>query len=338
MTFKVVMFFIVTLLVILDHFVEFSYSFTFNITVSLDGMGNFFRVNDAIAAAPNFSTSRFYIHVKPGTYNEHVEVPAQKTFIALIGDDASTTIIVDNRSNGTGFSTATSATLTVSGENFMAQSLTFQNSAGPDKGQAVAVLDQAKHTVYYKCVFLGYQDTLFAGAVPQFFKECDIYGSVDFIFGNGLAIFQDCNIYARLSDIHITVTAQSKDNVDNHSGFIFQACNVTVSPEIVSSKNKVTVFLGRPWRTYSMVAFIESFLDDVVQPKGWLEWPGTPVNLLFYAEYKNSGTGSETSNRVDWPGFHLFSYAAEVANFTVENFIDGTQWLPETGIPFRTGL
>lgn len=102
------MLFIVYLLVVI---VDLSDCFSFNSTVSLDGTGNFVKVNDAIAAAPNFSMTRFYIHVKPGTYQEIIEVPSEKTFIALIGDDSSTTIIVNNRSNGTGSSTASSATL-----------------------------------------------------------------------------------------------------------------------------------------------------------------------------------------------------------------------------------
>ncbi|XP_022150332.1 probable pectinesterase/pectinesterase inhibitor 39 [Momordica charantia] len=338
MAFKLLGFFVVSLLVVINHFVKFSYCFMFNATVSPDGSGNFVRVSDAIAAAPNFSTTRFYIHVKPGIYKEHVEVPVQKTFIALIGEDASTTIIVDNRSNGSGFSTQTTATLIVKGQNFMAQFLTFENSAEQKEGQAIAVMDQAKHTAYYKCVFLSYQDTLYAGAVPQFFKECDIYGRIDFIFGNGLVVFQDCNIYARIPGTHIIVTAQSKNAVEDQSGFIFQNCNVTVSPEIASSKDNVTMFLGRPWRDYSMVIFMESFLDRVVQPKGWLEWPGRPVNLLFYAEYNNRGPGADTSQRVDWPGYHVLHNAMEVTKFTVENFINGTKWLPETGIPFRAGL
>uniref|UniRef100_A0A0A0KQN0 Pectinesterase catalytic domain-containing protein n=1 Tax=Cucumis sativus TaxID=3659 RepID=A0A0A0KQN0_CUCSA len=168
----------------------------------------------------------------------------------------------------------------------MAQFLTFQNTAGPNEGQAIALLDQATHTAYYKCVFL----------------------------------------------------AQSKPSLNSLSGFIFQNCNVTVSPEIAPSKDNVTVFLGRPWRMYSMVVFIDSFLDNVVQPKGWLEWPGVPENLLYYAEYNNSGGGANTSQRVNWPGYHALNNAKEVATFTVETFINGTQWLPQTGIPFRAGF
>ncbi|KAG6599039.1 pectinesterase-like [Cucurbita moschata] len=332
-SFKLAMLFIVYLLV-----TNFSYCYSFDVTVSLDGTGNYVKISDAIAAAPNLSTKRFSIHVKPGTYKELIEVPPSKTFIALIGDDASTTIIVDDRSNGTGSTTATSATLTVRGANFMAQSLTFQNSAGPKEHQAVAVLDQAKHSAYYKCVFLGYQDTLYAGGLPQFFRECDIYGSIDFIFGNGVTVFQDCNIYVREFGIKTTVTAQSKANIDDQSGFVFQNCKVTVSPEIASSKDKVLLYLGRPWKEYSTVVFIESFLDTVVQPKGWLGWPDVPVDQLFFAEYNNTGPGADTSRRVDWPGYHILHTATQVTRFTVENFIGGSQWLPETGIPFRTGF
>ncbi|XP_022148123.1 probable pectinesterase/pectinesterase inhibitor 39 [Momordica charantia] len=325
------------LVFLLLHSVEFSHCLiTFNATVSLDGSGDYVHISDAIAAAPNNGSIRFYIHVKPGIYKEHIEVPELKTFISLIGDDASTTVIVDDRSNHAGFSTTSSATFTVKAKHFVAQFLTFQNSAGPENGQAVAVLSEANYTAYYKCVFMGYQDTLYVRGAFQLFKECDVYGSIDFIFGDGLAIFQDCNVYARI--LGTTITAQSKSYKDQRSGFTFQNCNVTVSPEIQSIKDQVTVSLGRPWRNYSTVIFMESFLDDIVEPGGWSEWPRTPVYLLFYAEYNNSGSGADTSQRVKWPGYHVLHNEDEASRFTVEIFIDGLEWLSETGIPFRRGL
>lgn len=220
------------------------------------------------------------------------------------------------------------------GSNFMAQSITFENSAGPQNGQAVALFDGANHTAYYKCVFKGYQDTVYMRGQFQFFKECDIYGSVDFIFGNGLVVFQDCNIYAR--SWGNTMTAQSKSRVDARSGFAFQNCNITASPG--SSKDKVSVALGRPWRNYATVIVMQSFMDTIVEPQGWSGWSDTPLNLLFYAEYNNYGPGAATSNRVNWPGYHILHSQEEASKFTVENFIDGLQWLPETNIPFRPSL
>ena len=225
----------------------------------------------------------------------------------------------------------------VKGDNFMAQHLSFENSAGPQNGQAVAVLDYANHTVYYDCRFLSFQDTLYSRGQCQFFRECDVYGTVDFIFGDGLAVFQDSNIYARLPMDEITVTAQSKDQSWLKSGFSFQNCTVTVSPEIASSKAKAKIYLGRPWRQYSTVVFMESFLDDNVQPAGWELWKGVPINNLFYVEFNNRGPGADTTHRVNWPTFYVLNKQL-AKNFTVENFINGSDWLPETHVPFRTGL
>ncbi|XP_022952377.1 probable pectinesterase/pectinesterase inhibitor 7 isoform X1 [Cucurbita moschata] len=308
----------------------------FNATVALDGTGNFKSITDAIAAAPNNSNTRFYIRVSPGIYHEHLEIASAKKFIALIGENEFTTIIVDNRSNAGGFRTSESATMVVKGNNFMAQHLSFENSADHQDGQAVAVLDDAKYTVYYKCRFLSFQDTLYSKGEYQFFKGCDIYGTVDFIFGNGLAMFQDCNVYARLPSNDSTVTAQSKKQW-TQSGFSFQNCTVTVSPEIASCKALVKIYLGRPWKPYSTVVFMESFLDDNVQPQGWMLWPGVPVNNLFYAEYNNRGPGANTTHRVNWPGFHVIDRQL-AKSFTVENFINGTYWLPETNVPYTSGL
>ncbi|KAG6572149.1 putative pectinesterase/pectinesterase inhibitor 41, partial [Cucurbita argyrosperma subsp. sororia] len=215
----------------------------------------------------------------------------------------------------------------------MAQHLSFENSATNQNGQAVAVLDRADFTTYYRCRFLSFQDTLYAKGRCQFFKECDIYGTVDFIFGDGLAMFQDCNIYARLPSNETTVTAQSKNKPSIRSGFSFQNCTVTVSLKIASSK----IYLGRPWRQYSTVVFMESFLDGNVQPQGWIMWSGVPVNNLFYGEFNNRGLGADTTHRVNWPGFHVIDRQT-AKKFTVENFINGTDWLPETGVLFKTGL
>lgn len=219
----------------------------------------------------------------------------------------------------------------------MAESLTFENSAGPQNNQAVAVFDKANHTAYYKCRFLSFQDTLYVNGKPQFFKESDIYGSVDFICGYGQVMFQDCNIYARMPINSITVTAQSKYILRSVSGFSFQNCTVTVSREISSNKQNVKVFLGRPWKQYSKVVFMESFLDDVVASEGWVEWIGVPVNNLFYGEFNNCGPGADVSKRVNWTSYHLLDKESAL-RFTVDNFVNGSEWLPETGIPFRRGL
>ncbi|KAG6584281.1 putative pectinesterase/pectinesterase inhibitor 39, partial [Cucurbita argyrosperma subsp. sororia] len=315
---------------------------SYNATVSLDGKGDYTTIGAAIAAAPNNSDSRFIIHVKPGMYFEYIKIESSKTFITLKGDDASTTTIVGNRSQATGFGTADSATFVVGANHFLAVSITFSNSAGagPKHGQAVALLNSnnENYTVFYKCVFLGYQDTLFINGKMLFFKDCEIYGTVDFIFGNALVVFQDCRIYARLLNNTVTVTAQSKEYKRQLSGFSFQNCSVMASPEL-GPVNETIVFLGRPWRDYSTVIFMESFLDSVVNPAGWSEWSNSSsLKLLFYAEYGNRGPGANLSGRVKWPGFHAIENRKEATRFSVRQFINGTTWLPETGVPYRPDL
>ncbi|KAE9464002.1 hypothetical protein C3L33_04070, partial [Rhododendron williamsianum] len=223
----------------------------------------------------------------------------------------------------------------VDGSGFMARSITFENSAPPPKShQAVALTNNANRSAFYQCVFLGYQDTLLANHNRQFYKDCDIYGSVDFVWGYAKAVFQDCRLYARRigSDGNV-VTAQGKNSPTLDSGFSFQNCKVTVDPNLAMRKSEVSVVLGRPWKDYATVVFMESFLDDIVKPEGWsIKWDNIPKPHIFYAEYNNSGPGANTSGRIKWPGYRVLTSAAEAIPFTVSKFIDGDAWIPETAV------
>ncbi|KAL7170544.1 hypothetical protein ACSBR2_035421 [Camellia fascicularis] len=312
----------------------------FNATVAQDGSGNYRRINDAIAAAPIHInvTNRYYIRVKPGVYSEYVVVGEDKTNIALIGDDATTTKITGNRSNATGFGTTQSATMTVDGEGFIGQSLTIENSAPINTGQAVALNNNANHSTFYKCIFMGYQDTLLANKNSQFYKNCEISGTVDFIFGSASAVFQDCGIYVRrLSPPNvITANGGKHDPTSTNFGFSFQNCTINVAPELRSRKKEVKAFLGRPWKNYATVVFMESYLDEIVLPEGWT-WCCNNTIMMF-AEYNNRGPGADTSRRAKLSGYKVFKSATEATPFTVSKLIDGDSWIPQTGIPYRGGL
>ncbi|CAL5422088.1 unnamed protein product [Camellia sinensis] len=312
----------------------------FNATVAQDGSGNYRRINDAIVAAPMHIsvTNRYYIRVKPGVYSEYVVVGEDKTNIALIGDDAATTKITGNRSNATGFGTTQSATMIVDGEGFIGQSLTIENSAPINSGQAVALNNNANHSAFYKCIFMGYQDTLLANKNSQFYKNCEISGTVDFIFGSASAVFQDCGIYVRrLSPPNvITANGGKHDPTSSNFGFSFQNCTINVAPELRSRKKEVKAFLGRPWKNYATVVFMESYLDEIVLPEGWT-WCCNNTIMMF-AEYNNRGPGADTSRRAKLSGYNVFKSATEATPFTVSKLIDGDSWIPQTGIPYRGGL
>ncbi|KAF7152609.1 hypothetical protein RHSIM_Rhsim01G0278900 [Rhododendron simsii] len=311
---------------------------TFNATVAQDGSGDYTTIKAAIDAAPVGSANRYYIHVKQGVYrDEYVTVGKNKINIALIGDDAHNTVITGRWSIATGY-----ASMIVDGSGFMARSITFENSTPPPNSHqaAVALTNNADRSAFYQCVFLGYQGTLLANHNRQFYKDCDIYSSVYFVWGYAKAVFQDCRLYAlRIGSDGNVITAQGKDSPTSDSGFSFQNCNVTVDPNLGLPKSEVSVVLGQPWKDYATVVFMESFLDDIVKPEGWsISWDNIPKPHIFYVEYNNWGLGANTSGRVKWPGYRVLTSAAEAIPFTVSKFIDGDAWIPETGIPYQGGL
>lgn len=234
----------------------------------------------------------------------------------------------------------------VSGERFIAVDITFRNTAGPQKHQAVAVRNNADLSTFYRCSFEGYQDTLYAHSLRQFYRECEIYGTVDFIFGNAAVVFQDCKIYARkpLPSQKNAVTAQGRNDPNQNTGISIQNCTIQAAQDLAldlnstSNSSSTLTYLGRPWKLYSRTVFMESYIGDVIQPSGWLEWNGTVgLDTLFFGEFNNYGPRANTSNRVQWPGFNLLN-ATQAMNFTVLNFTLGDTWLPDTDIPYSAGL
>ena len=185
---------------------------------------------------------------------------------------------------------------------------------------------------FARCGFEGYQDTLYALAARQFYRDCHIYGTVDFIFGNAIACFQNCDILCRrpLKGQQNTVTAQGRKTSVDISGYSFQNCSIVASEELVSANFTVASYLGRPWKAYSRTVFMDSFLDSLVEPAGWLSWNSSDpyIDTLYYAEYHNYGPGSATNGRVGWPGVHTSLNYTEALSFSAENFILGSAWLP----------
>ncbi|XP_057422750.1 probable pectinesterase/pectinesterase inhibitor 47 [Lotus japonicus] len=315
----------------------------FVIVSPYNGTDNYTSIGDAIAAAPNHTKPQdgyFLIYVREGYYEEYVIVPKEKKNILLVGDGINKTIITGNHSVIDGWTTFNSSTFAVSGERFTAVDVTFRNTAGPAKHQAVAVRNNADLSTFYRCSFEGYQDTLYVHSLRQFYRECDIYGTVDFIFGNAAVVFQNCNIYARkpLPFQKNAVTAQGRTDPNQNTGISIQNCTIDAAPDLAAELNSTLSYLGRPWKVYSRTVYLQSYIGDLIHPSGWLEWNGTVgLDTLFYGEFNNYGPGSKTSNRVQWPGYSLLN-ATQAWNFTVLNFTLGNTWLPDTDIPYAEGL
>ncbi|KAK7328646.1 hypothetical protein VNO77_22760 [Canavalia gladiata] len=312
------------------------------LVVAADGTGNFSTITEAINFAPDNSTVRTVIYVKEGIYEENVEIPSYKTNIVMLGDGSDVTVITGNRSVGDGWTTFRSATLAVSGDGFLARDIAIENSAGPEKHQAVALRVNADLTAFYRCAIFGYQDSLYVHSFRQFYRECDIYGTIDFIFGNAAVVLQECNIISRmpLPGQFTVITAQSRDSPDEETGISIQRCQIIATNDLYYNSSRVRSYLGRPWRVYSRTVYLESYIDNFIDPKGWTKWSNNNdqgLDTLYYGEYENYGPGSSTDNRVEWLGYQIMD-DTDAYNFTVSEFINGDDWLESTSFPYDDGI
>ncbi|XP_021909356.1 probable pectinesterase/pectinesterase inhibitor 59 [Carica papaya] len=313
-----------------------------NLVVAQDGSGHFRRIQSAIdLASRRRRMGRFIIHVKKGVYRENIEVGNNNNNIMLVGDGMRRTIITSSRSVAGGYTTYNSATAGIDGLHFIARDITFSNTAGPRKGQAVALRSASDLSVFYRCAFQGYQDTLMVHSQRQFYKECYIYGTIDFIFGNAAVVFQNCMIFARrpLKGQANMITAQARGDPFQSTGITIHNSRILAAPDLKPVIGEVKTYLGRPWQQYSRTVIMKSYLDNLVSPSGWSRWGNSDFALdtLYYAEYKNFGPAASTRFRVRWRGFHVIN-SASASRFTVGNFIAGKSWLPATGVPFTSGL
>ncbi len=264
------------------------------LTVAQDGSGDFCTVQEAIDAVPDFhKNERVTIRIKEGVYKEKIVIPACKINLSLIGE-GEVVLTYDSHARklnkfGKETGTSGSASCYIYGPDFYAENITFQNSSGP-VGQAVACFVCADRAFFNKCRFLGFQDTLYTYGeyCRQYYKDCYIEGTVDFIFGWSLAIFDNCHIHS-LSDGYVTAPSTLKEQP---YGYIFYDCRLTAAEGVDN------VFLSRPWRPYGKTVYIRCELGGHINPAGWDNW-GKKSNekTAYYAEYQSTGPGAAPKSR-----------------------------------------
>ncbi|WJX36547.1 pectinesterase [Trifolium repens] len=304
--------------------------------VVANGSGKYKTISEAIKHVPNKSNKRTLIYVKKGIYYENVRVEKTKWNVMIIGDGMTASVVSGRLNVVDGTPTFSSATFAVFGRNFIARDMGFRNTAGPQKHQAVALMTSADQSVYYKCHIDAYQDTLYVHSNRQFYRECNIYGTVDFIFGNSAAVIQNCNILPKLP-MHgqqNTITAQGKTDPNMNTGISIQYCNIAPFGNL----STVQTYLGRPWKNYSTTVYIRSRMEGFINPKGWLPWVGNSApDTIFYAEFQNVGPGASTKNRVKWKGLKNISIK-QANKFSVKDFIQGDRWIPASSSPFKANI
>lgn len=297
------------------------------ITVALDGSGQFKTVQEAIMSVPAGSeTNPVVIHIKPGVYKELIYIQHEKRFFHLVGEDAAKTVLTyDLHANimgkdGKPIGTFRTPSTVIDADDFTAENITFENSAGP-VGQALAIRVDGDRAVFRNCRFLGWQDTIFLNRGRQYFENCYIAGHVDFIFGAATAFFERCHIHCLRSGY---ITAAS--TYDYHPyGFVFSNCRIT------GESAEVKTYLGRPWRDFSAVVYLNTEMSDVVRPEGWQNW-NLPARekTSRYAEFNSSGSGANPKARVAWSRQLTKSQAKEI---TVKKVLAGTdRWNPTRSV------
>jgi pectin methylesterase-like acyl-CoA thioesterase/lysophospholipase L1-like esterase len=279
--------------------------------VAADGTGDFHSIQEAIDAAPDSSGA--LILVAPGTYRELVAIEKPGIQIRSPDPDASKTVVVYDRSANTSGGTSHTATVNVSGDNFFAENITFQNDFKPtgdpypEGSQAVALRVTGDRAIFRNVRLLGHQDTLYAASkgcagtgevrtcqpARQYFSDCYIEGNFDFIFGDSKMVIDHSEIHSKLL-VEGFITAQSKIFPQQDSGYVIYKSKLTADTGVGK------VYLGRPWRPYSTVTYIDTEMGDHIEPAGWREWlPGKTqsIDTATYSESGSTGPGAHPSER-----------------------------------------
>uniref|UniRef100_A0A5B7B2T8 Pectinesterase n=1 Tax=Davidia involucrata TaxID=16924 RepID=A0A5B7B2T8_DAVIN len=311
-----------------------------NVVVAKDGSGKYKTINEAIKDIPLKTNTTFVIYIKAGVYEENVELTSHMRYVMLLGDGPTKTKITGSRSKVGGYATFKTGTVSANGDGFMAKNIGFENTAGSDMHQAVALRVSSDRAVIYNCQIDGYQDTLYAHVHRQFYRDCIISGTIDFIFGDALSLFQNCKMVVRmpLENQNCMVTAHGRKEHFEVTAIVIQNCTITAEPAVLAANPPVRVFLGRPWKNFSRTIVMNSQIDAIVDPEGWSPWAGTVhLDTLYYAEYNNRGPGAVLTKRVTWPGIKKIT-PEQAANYAPGKFLQGDDWIPQTGVPYIPGM
>ncbi|KAF2532070.1 hypothetical protein F2Q70_00032289 [Brassica cretica] len=216
----------------------------------------------------------------------------------------------------------------------------FENTAGAAKHQAVGIRVLSDQSIFYNCRFDGYQDTLYAHSHRQFYRDCTISGTIDFLFGDAAAVFQNCTLLVRkpLPNQACPITAHGREDPKETTGFVLQGCTIAGEADYLAVKESSKAYLGRPWKAYSKTIIMDTFIPDFIAAEGWQQWKGNfGIDTLFYSEARNTGPGAGVTGRVTWPGIKKLS-DEDILGYTPAKYIQGDEWIPSKGVPYTPGL
>ena len=269
------------------------------VVVAKDGSGDYTTVQAAFDAVPLWNNKPLMIYIKQGVYREKLHLDSGKNFVRLVGESRFNTILTyDDHPglkgpDGDSINTRNSYSFRVSADDLSASNITFRNDAGFSAGQAVAVEARGDRLLFENCRIIGNQDILFLNneRSRQYYQNCYIEGTTDFIFGAGTAWFSQCQIHSKKNS-HVTAASTP---AEHRYGFVFYDCSLTADTGL----NRVS--LGRPWRPYASVIYLHCYIGAHIIPGGWANWNNTDsYKTARYAEFADYGPGANPAGRVNW--------------------------------------
>ncbi|KAE8668869.1 putative pectinesterase/pectinesterase inhibitor 21 [Hibiscus syriacus] len=311
-----------------------------HVVVAEDGSGDFKTIEDAITLIPHNAQEPFVIYIKKGIYEENIIFNYNMTNIALIGDGKEKTRITGRLNYDDGLNTFNTATVAVHGDFFYAKNIGIENTAGAAKHQAVALMVISDFAVVYNCSINGHQNTLYVHSKRQFYRDCTVSGTIDFIFGDAASVFQNCKFVVRkpLEGQKNVVTAQGRSDERQPTGIVIQNSTIIADDDLVHLKNRYPTFLGRPLGNFSRTIIMETFIDDFIKPEGWTVGDDhRGLETSHFSEYNNRGPGSSTTGRVSWPAIKKLS-PTTAHGFTPGKFFLGDDWIKAKGVPYTSGF
>ena len=290
-----------------------------HITVAADDSGDFTSVQDAVNSIRAYMSDTTYMFIKNGVYREKIVIPSWVTNLYMKGESADSTIITWNdHANIRNMGTFRTYTIWILGSGFTAENITFENNA-EQLGQAVAVHTDADRAVFRRCRILGNQDTLLTANQEsrQYYEECYIEGTTDFIFGPATAWFERCHIHSKKNS-YITAASTVEGN---EYGYVFNRCRLN------AADSATRVYLGRPWRPFAATVWLRCEMGGHIRPEGWHNWNNTEnEKTVRYAEYRSTGPGANSAARVAWSSQLTRS---EAERYTIERvFARHDGWNP----------
>lgn len=275
----------------------------YSIVIDANGTEDFTDIQSAVNSIPSGNSEFVSIFIRNGKYKGHVDIPEDKPFLHFVGESRDSVIITDDRlcgdpGNGSPwYKPAQGATVVINASDCIFENITFENSWGHEKQtgpQALAVYSNNDRIAFNQCTMRSFQDTYLTSTKNiqdrQYLLNCRIEGAVDFIYGGGNVLFDQCEIYCTRQNLGYIVAPNHRDGTK--WGYVFLNCEI-------NGKKDASTYFGRPWHNAPKTVFLNTKTSIHIDPRGWHKKMGAiPAVFADYNTMDMKGNPLDLSKRI----------------------------------------